>query len=278
MKIFLKINLLLFISLIFFNCNRKTETAKPVTDSRKSVEMVTDLGTMVIELYNETPLHRDNFIKLVHEKAYDSLLFHRVIENFMIQGGDPDSKNALASDRLGNGGLDYRIKAEFNSELFHKKGALASARGNNPDRESNSIQFYLVQGKVLNDSLLLVAETRINGWLAEHYSRKDPANKLLVESLQNAIDDENMESYTIYNDSLKKLAESYTNFNKYTIPETHRKVYKSIGGTPHLDQNYTVFGEIVSGLEVVDSIASVKTGLFNRPVSNIRIISVRVLE
>ena len=278
MKTFLKINSLLLVILTFLNCTTKPESSKTEEDSRKSVEMVTNYGTMLIELYNETPLHRDNFIKLANEKVYDSLLFHRVIKNFMIQGGDPDSKYATATDTLGEGGLDYRVKAEFNPDIFHKKGVLAAARGNNPDRESSSMQFYIVQGKVLNDSLLTVAETRINGWLAEHYSRKDPMNKPLVDSLQKAIDDENMERYIIFNDSLKKIAKSYVNFETYTIPEAHRQVYKSIGGTPHLDQNYTVFGEVVSGLEVVDSIASVKTGLFNRPESDVRIISVRVVE
>ncbi len=278
MKTFLKINLLLLISLTFLNCNSKSEPSKTKVDSRNSVEMVTNYGTILIELYNETPLHRDNFIKLTNEKVYDSLLFHRVIKNFMIQGGDPDSKNALSTDTLGDGGLDYRVKAEFNPDLFHKKGVLAAARGNNPDRESNSIQFYIVQGKVLNDSLLIVAEARINGWLAEYYSKKDPVNMALVDSLQKAINDENLERYTLFNDSLKKIAKSYVDFENYTIPEAHRQVYKSIGGTPHLDQNYTVFGEVVSGLEVVDSIASVKTGLFNRPESDVRIISVRVVQ
>jgi peptidyl-prolyl cis-trans isomerase B (cyclophilin B) len=140
------------------------------------------------------------------------------------------------------------------------------------------MQFYLVQGKVENDSTLALAETRINEWLGQHYFKNDPANKALMESLQLAIDSRNMQQYMYYNDSINRMAKEYVNFEKYTIPEDHRAVYKSIGGTPFLDQNYTVFGEVIEGLEVVDSIAAVETGQANRPVEDVRIISVRVLD
>lgn len=278
MKTVLRFFLAMFLPFILFNCNSKTKSLTGETEKRKTVEMVTDHGTLVIELYNETPLHRDNFLKLAREGVYDSLLFHRVIENFMIQGGDPDSKNARPGDTLGNGGLDYMVDAEFNSNIFHKKGVLAAARDGNPERASSSTQFYIVQGKVLNDSLLDRSEKRINSWLGAHYFKNDPVNKALVDSLQKAVDDENMDRYRMYNDSIAILSSTYENFEPYIIPESHRQVYRSIGGTPHLDQNYTVFGEVVQGMEVIDSIAKVQTDALNRPISDVRIKTVRVLD
>ena len=277
MKIVLRISLTLVLFLIAFSCNKKPVVPQVKEEQRQRVEMITDQGTMIIELYNETPLHRDNFIKLANDKAYDSLLFHRVIEKFMIQGGDPDSKTAQPGDTLGNGGLDYKVAAEFNPDLFHKKGVLAAARDGNLERASSSMQFYIVQGKVFNDSLLDRAEVRINNWLAEHYFKNDPANKPLMDSLQKAIDDESMVQYRLYSDSISSLAERYKKFDVYAIPQTHRDIYKTTGGTPHLDQNYTVFGEVVEGIEVLDSIAAVPTGAFDRPVTDVRVVSVRIL-
>lgn len=263
--------------LILSNCTQKTEQKSQV-QQRTSIEMVTDKGTMIIALYNETPLHRENFIKLANQGAFDSLLFHRVIETFMIQGGDPDSKVAQAGDTLGNGGLKYTIDAEFIPTIFHKKGSLGAARDGNPARASSSMQFYIVQGKVFNDSLLTAAEVRINKGQAQHYVKQEASNRELVQALQQAIDEENEAQYEVFSDSLNRLAEDYDNFERYVIPEAQREAYKSIGGTPHLDQNYTVFGEVVQGLEVVDSIAAVQTGTFDRPINDVRIYTVRVLE
>lgn len=277
MKTVLKLSFITAMILVVFSCEKKSDTTE-ITEHRQKIEMVTDQGTIMIELYNETPLHRDNFIKVAQDGVYDSVMFHRVIESFMIQGGDPDSKYAQPGDTLGNGGLDYRVDAEFDPNLFHKKGVLAAARDGNPERASSSTQFYIVQGKVFNDSLLDRAEERINGWLAEHYFKKDPENKSLVDSLQKAIDQENMAQYRLYNDSISSLAKSYDNFDNHTISEEQRTVYKTLGGTPHLDQNYTVFGEVIEGLNVVDSIAKVTTGPFDRPVEDVRIISVKVLN
>lgn len=278
MKIVLKITLICVFLLAMYACNTKTATPEVINEERKTIEMLTDYGTIVIELYNETPKHRDNFVKLANENVYDSILFHRVIGQFMVQSGDPDSKYAKPGDTLGNGGLDYKVDAEFNPALFHKKGVLAAARDGNPERASSSTQFYIVQGKVFNDSLLDRAEGRINTWLGQHYFKKDPVNKPLLDSLQKAIDDENMQQYMKYSDSINSLAKSYTNFETYTIPEAQRQIYKTIGGTPHLDQNYTVYGEVIEGLKVVDSIAAVPTGEFDRPITDVRILSVKVLE
>ncbi len=198
-------------------------------DKRVRVEMVTTEGKMVIMLYNETPLHRDNFLKLVKTHAYDSLLFHRVIRNFMIQAGDPNSRNAKPNQMLGDGTLGYTVPAEFRPDLFHRKGALCAARQGdnvNPKKESSASQFYIVQGQPWDAATLDMMEKR---------------------------------------------------FGK-PIPAERRKVYMTEGGTPHLDGDYTVFGQVVEGMEVVDKIAAVQTGPADRPVRDVRILSVKVIK
>lgn len=215
---------LLFLFLSFFCL--QAMAAKP---KNHYVKIATDKGTVIIRLYNETPLHRDNFIKVAKSGLYNGTLFHRVIKEFMIQGGDPDSKGATAEASLGNGGLKYTIPAEFNDSLFHKKGVLAAARegdSSNPTKASSSTQFYIVQGKIWTDSTLNVTEE-------------------------------------------KRL--------KFKIPEWQRQVYKTIGGTPHLDRNYTVYGEVVKGLEMVDAIANEPTGKANRPTTDVKM-TVSVLK
>ena len=194
----------------------------------KRVRIVTTAGTIVVELYDQTPRHRDNFLKLARHHFYDSILFHRVIARFMIQGGDPTSKHAAPGALLGDGDVGYTIPAEFDTALFHVRGALAAARDNNPAKASSGCQFYIVQGrKYTSAGLDSLEQTRLQG-------RK--------------------------------------------IPWTHRQVYMTQGGTPWLDMNYTVFGRVVSGMDVVDSIALVKTDRNNRPVSDVRILKVRVVK
>jgi cyclophilin family peptidyl-prolyl cis-trans isomerase len=227
---------ILFISMSELAFSQKTNTIKKKVPVKKSkvatpvkpirlpgtrVKITTDSGIVVIRLYDKTPLHRDNFIKLVKEGFYDSLLFHRVIKDFMIQGGDPASKNAAPGIQLGNGGTGYTIPAEFDTTLFHKKGALSAARlGDdiNPQKESSGCQFYLVQGKKYNDETLNQMEA--------HFGRKFTAKA--------------------------------------------RKLYKTIGGTPFLDMNYTVFGEVETGLKVIDKIAGVLKDPSDRPLTDIR--------
>lgn len=207
--------LFLFLSLCFI----QAFAAKP---KNQYVKISTSKGEVIIKLYNETPLHRDNFLKLAKNGTYNSTLFHRVIKAFMIQGGDPDSKNAKPDSLLGNGDLGYTIPSEFRDSLFHKKGVLAAAREGddvNPLKASSSCQFYIVQGKVWTDSLLNLVET-------------------------------------------KRM--------KFKIPEWQRQIYKTIGGTPHLDRNYTVYGEVVKGLEMVDAIAEETTDKNNRPKNDIK--------
>lgn len=182
------------------------------------VRLTTTQGEGILRLSNETPQHRDNFVKLVTEEYYKDLLFHRVIKDFMIQGGDPNSRNPSAERPLGGGGPDYRVPAEFQEHLFHKKGALAAARNDNPEKASSASQFYIVHGRVFTDGGL---------------------------------------------DSLEQMR-----LQGRKIPEAHREVYKTTGGVPHLDQNYTVFGELIVGLELVDRIAVVETGQADRPIED----------
>jgi peptidyl-prolyl cis-trans isomerase B (cyclophilin B) len=210
----------------------KKPTTKTAVSKEKLVEIKTDFGTMIVKLYDSTPLHRDNFIAKVKDKFYDSLLFHRVINGFMIQGGDPESKNADSAAMLGGGEAPGdMIPAEFKPFLIHKKGALAMARTNNPEKASSNCQFYIVQGKVTDDNML---------------------NQIECSIRQGG----NMGFY-------------------YT--DAQRKIYKTIGGTPFLDQNYTVFGEVIKGLEVIDKIAAVQTDPNDRPLKNVRM-KIRLLN
>ena len=228
-----QIAFIICIFLTFLSYAQKDSTVKK-KDRKRDVLLQTNMGDIVIRLSDSTPLHRDNFLKLVKVGFYDSVLFHRVIKNFMIQGGDPNSKIAAAGIPLGNGGPGYTVPAEFRTSLFHKKGVIAAARMSdnmNPQKASSGSQFYLVQGKIFTDGGLDSVETfRLNG-------RKIPSNK--------------------------------------------REVYKTIGGTPHLDDNYTVFGEVIKGLEVVDKIAAVKTSTGadrDRPLEDVRIIKAKLIK
>jgi peptidylprolyl isomerase len=244
----------------------------------------TPYGNMKVRLYDETPLHKENFIKLVNEHFYDSLLFHRVIKDFMIQGGDPHSKNAPNGATLGNGGPGYEIPAEFIPQFYHKKGVIAAAREGdnvNPEKKSSGSQFYIVQGKIFTDEELNQMEERINfpakKKLVFEYIEK-PENlklKTTLDSLQKA---RNFEQLNFTYDSVLKLLEpEYQKLDLFHFTEQQRTDYKTIGGTPHLDRNYTVFGEVVEGLNVLDSIANVKTDKRDRPLENI-IMKMRVVK
>ncbi|MBW4890061.1 peptidylprolyl isomerase [Mucilaginibacter sp. HMF5004] len=186
------------------------------------VRIKTSYGICIIRLYNETPKHRDNFIKLAKSHFYDGTLFHRVIQDFMIQGGDPDSKGAKPGVELGNGGLKYKVDAEFRDSIFHKRGVLAAARDDNPEKASSSSQFYIVEGKRYTDSTL---------------------------------------------DKVEKLPR-YAGMN-YKIPASQREMYKTVGGTPQLDRLYTAYGEVVTGLDMVDRITAVRKDPRNRPLQDI---------
>lgn len=244
--------------------------------SKETILISTIHGNMKLKLFNETPLHRDNFLKLVKEHFYDSLLFHRVIEGFMIQGGDPDSRTADQFKVLGDGNLNYTIPAEFKPELFHKKGMLCAARNGddvNPTKASSACQFYIVQGKPRTEEDLKSFERRINKPLITRL--KDsisnlPENISLKEKIA-SFKGGNNDSLLAYTKVLnEKTDKAYELVPHYTFPEAHKAVYKSLGGTPHLDTNYTIFGEVIEGLEVIDRIASARTGKNDRPLTDLR--------
>ncbi len=256
---------LIILSAILFlgGCKKKEQ---------RVVLIKTDYGNIKIKLYDETPRHRDNFIKLTEEGFYNGVLFHRVINEFMIQGGDPDSKNAKPGDRLGNGGPGYKIPAEIHfPELFHKKGVIAAAREGdrvNPEKMSSGSQFYIVQGKKFTDEELDKVEMRVNDMRKQQISYKlmsQYKDSLILLQQQQKFD----ELMALQN-RIQKQAETELSKNRFSFPENVREVYKTIGGTPHLDSNYTVFGEVIEGLDVVDSIAAVKTDRYDRPVKDIR--------
>jgi cyclophilin family peptidyl-prolyl cis-trans isomerase len=245
------------------------------------VIMVTDQGTIKIKLYNETPLHRDNFVKLVKQHYYDSLLFHRVIQNFMIQGGDPDSKRAPQGVELGNGGPGYTVTAEFNPKLFHKKGVIAAARDSdfeNPAQASSGSQFYIVQGRVFNDSLLKLQAKRITKLKLFNQVINRPENKTYLEKYKEFNKAELVDSVKSVYDIINKIVETELPTTPvYTFSPEQIQAYTTIGGTPHLDNSYTVFGEVYEGLDVIDKIAAQSVDKNSRPLSDIRIISVSII-
>jgi len=210
----------LFFLFFLTSCSVFKSTKNNVAQN-EYVKIETDSGTMVAKLYNKTPLTTKNFVKLVKKHFYDGLLFHRVEKEFMIQGGDPDSRNAKPAQELGNGGLKYTIPAEFDSSIFHQKGAMAMARETNdvnPEKASSSCQFYIVEGRTFTDGEM----DRIE----EHFHIK--------------------------------------------IPESHREIYKTVGGAPFLDMNYTVFGQVISGLDVIEKIARAPKDKKDRPLHDIK--------
>ncbi|HUX96019.1 MAG TPA: peptidylprolyl isomerase [Bacteroidales bacterium] len=235
----------------------------------------TNVGDIKVKLYNETPLHRDNFLKLVNTGFYEGISFHRVINEFMIQAGDPltKSNSETISDSLKN----YTIPAEFDPSLFHKKGALAAARqGNeiNPYMRSSGTQFYLVQGKKYTDNELNNAEIRINSLI------KQGKFNILVRETADSL---RSVSSSASDAEIQEIA-SRKMFNYLTItpdfkytPE-QRIVYTTIGGTPRLDGSYTLFGEVVEGLDVVDRIAAEKTDQSDKPLNNITILKMKVVR
>lgn len=241
------------------------------------VVISTEYGEIKALLYDETPLHRDNFVKNVREGIYDSLLFHRVIKGFMIQGGDIHSKNAKPDAFLGNGSLEYTVQAEFNKNLFHKKGALCAARlGDdiNPSKASSSTQFYIVQGTVYDDTQLKKMESKVNQMtqnaiffeLLQKPEYADQA-KRFMEAKDTK---DQMKTVEIYNEMKEKiLAVQNERGGLFAYSEAQKEAYKTVGGAPHLDGNYTVFGEVVSGLDVVDKIAAETVDGNSRPLKNI---------
>lgn len=241
------------------------------------VTLTTEFGTMKIKLYNETPLHRDNFMKLVRQKFYDSLLFHRVIKEFMIQGGDPDSKRAKAEQMLGNGSPGYTLPAEFNPKYFHKKGSLAAARlGDemNPKKESSGSQFYIVHGRKFSENDLKLNEERINFQRKQQIYNQylnQPENANIRNEIVRLQRAQNYDSLNILNAPIIQIVEQlFAKEVPFTYSKEQREAYIQVGGAPHLDGGYTVFGEVIEGLDVIDKIADVEKNQFDRPKKDVR--------
>ena len=242
-------------------------------DKNTYVKIETDYGVITLKLYDDTPLHKENFIKLIKEGAYNGTLFHRVIKDFMIQGGDPTSVNAPAGKSLGMGGPGYTIPAEIVFPThFHKKGALAAARTGddvNPGKESSGSQFYIVTGKVfsggnlvsLENSLTKQRETRIfNRLVGEHKSE--------IMQLRRNRDNEGL--YELQEKLIAETKECLQEEGPFVFTDLQREAYTTVGGAPHLDGEYTVFGEVVEGWDVLDKIENVKTDTKDRPKTDIK--------
>lgn len=247
------------------------------THSKETVVIETEFGNMKLKLYEEAPLHKANFLKLVREKFYDSLLFHRIINGFMIQGGDPVSKHASDTAKLGDGDLTYRLPAEIHPSIIHKKGALAAARDGddvNPLFESSACQFYIVQGKVRTKEELRKYEARINKTRFNNCARaylKSAEGQKQKQCYDRLKQQEKTDSAALINIQMEAAIQAlYAQKPDYTFSSYQTDMYTSVGGTPHLDGTYTVFGEVVEGLLVLDKIAAVKTSAADRPLKNIR--------
>ena len=249
-------------------------------EKRTQVKIETTVGDIVVELYNETPQHRDNFIKLAKQGTYDNTLFHRVIKEFMIQAGDPDSKNANDSASLGSGDVGYTIPAEILPQFIHKKGALAAARQGdevNPKKASSGCQFYIVTGRKFREAQLLdmaaqksnrrvqmVFNELANKHMKEIYKLRKAGDKDGLLALQDSLE---AQAYAIVKDEEPAM------FTPEQIA-----AYTTVGGAPHLDGEYTIFGQVLEGIETVEKIELTKTGRADRPVENIRILKATVIE
>ena len=233
------------------------------------VKIQTMLGDIVVRLYDETPIHRDNFIKLAKEGYYDGTLFHRVIKDFMIQGGDPDSKGAPAGKMLGVGGPDYTLEAEIKDGLFHKRGALAAARQGdqvNPERRSSGSQFYIVWGQVYNEGQLRQFSKQLKMQrMQDIFNQLAAARKAEIMQMRR---ERNRAGLQELQDQLAAEAEKQA-AGCTGLSEEQQRIYSTVGGTPHLDGQYTVFGEVEQGLDVVEMIQSSATGRGDRPIDDI---------
>lgn len=251
--------------------------AQPQTTNSKmtKVKLETTMGDIVVELYDETPQHRDNFVKLVQEGYYDGVLFHRVIKDFMIQTGDGNSKTAGPDATLGDGDPGYTIPAEFvYPKYFHKRGALAAARTGdqvNPERRSSGSQFYIVTGKIYSSDELKMMTQRLK---QDIFRRLVNENHAQIETLQRNQDNEGLNELQ---NRLIQQTEAEAAQSPFSFTDEQIDAYTSVGGTPHLDGQYTVFGQVIEGMDVVDKIQNAQTGRMDRPVSDIKIVKATIL-
>lgn len=272
--------------LIAAGCGVKAGNQAPAAEKKTSMEQTGEKGTVVdiettlgpikVLLYDDTPKHRDNFVKLVNEGYYDGVLFHRVIKDFMVQAGDPSSKNAQPGQMLGSGSPDYTIEAEIlYPRHYHKYGALAAARTGdqvNPERRSSGSQFYIVTGrKVSAREMDHIKQSIVNSQLQNYFQKLVMAHRDEIETMQRADDKEGLEALR-----QKLIDRTESECHPDTITPEMEKVYLEKGGTPHLDGQYTVFGEVLEGMETVEKIQAVETGAADRPKEDVRIISMKV--
>lgn len=241
------------------------------------VELKTDMGDIIVKLYNDTPLHKENFLKLVKDGFYDGLLFHRVIDSFMIQTGDPDSKDAPAGKMLGSGDPGYTIAAEIDyPKHYNKYGALAAARTGdqfNPERRSSGSQFYIVTGRTMSEQQFDNMQMRMHEeQLQQTFRKLAYEHRDTIQKLQEAGDETALEE--LRQQLIKQTEETV---DSQVIPENIKQDYVTKGGAPHLDGAYTVFGEVVKGMDVVEKIQKVETDSHDRPIEDVRIISAKIL-
>jgi len=258
-----------------------TESCAAKKNTGTLVRLETSYGDITVKLYAETTKHHDNFVKLVNNGFYNGVLFHRVISGFMIQAGDPDSKKAKAGSLLGSGDMRYTVPAEFSyPKYYHKRGALAAAREgdeSNPSKASSGCQFYIVEGKTFSDYALDSIETENKEKMELKLfqkivnTRQGEVNRFQLERNQPKLDELQDSILRVVHVDMEKR-KSY----KFTVQQ--RADYKTLGGTPHLDGNYTVFGEVIEGLDIVERISKAKTGNNNRPVEDIKVIKAEIIK
>lgn len=242
------------------------------------ITLKTTEGDIRVRLYDETPIHRDNFVKLCREGYYDQTLFHRVIKDFMIQGGDPDSRTATPTQMLGTGGPDYTLEAEILPQFFHRRGTLAAARQGdevNPERRSSGSQFYITWGQAYNDGQLRQMERQL-AMMAEQQRFQQLAAERKAEIMQ-LRRNRDREGLMALQEQLVAMAKADAK-NAGTLSDAQREAYTTVGGVPHLDGQYTVFGEVTEGLDIVERIQNCETRPGDRPMTDIRIIATEVEE
>jgi len=258
---------LLILLTVSFSCKTSVKLGK----KDRIVQIDTEYGAVKIKLYDETPVHRDNFIKLAHNGYFDGTLFHRVIDGFMIQGGDPDSKGAKSGVMLGEGGPGYDLPAEFHANLFHKKGVIAAAREGdkvNPKKESSGSQFYIAQGKVYEPEELEILVVGINKKRTNAIFENQ--RSLYKDELSQLQKDGKYEEFNMKMEEMKSKVDSLMKTQTLVLTDAMKEEYSTIGGIPHLDQLYTVFGEVIEGLDIIDKIAAEETDGNDRPIKDMK--------
>ena len=260
-------------------CKPEKKARDMSEETRLKIE--TTAGDIVVKLYNETPKHRDNFIKLAENGTYEGTLFHRVIKDFMIQAGDPESKKATKGQMLGSGDVGYTVPAEFvYPKYFHKKGALSAARQGdnvNPEKASSGCQFYIVTGKVYSDSTLLGMEQQMNQMRFNNlFNTLASKHAKDIYKMRKAGDQEGL--MNLQDTLIAQVEKQLAGQPEFRFTPEQVKAYTTVGGTPHLDGEYTVFGEVLEGMDVVDKIQRVKTDRNDRPEEDVKIIKVEVLD